>query len=1198
VSTCCAGGCGVVSETDGEAGRRHAGPSVTCAMSVNPDAPSVPLATAARATSDGRADALAESLAALAVSRCRRSGADVFWLRNVLAAHLCVGVYAPAAADATATRLPHHPLVLHAFLPAGLRTTWALQVLHQIAAAADQDCTAAAAAAAAAAAVDGSGAGAAPRGTSGSNAPSTPILTGTSGTVPVAGGGGGGGGGSNPRRERPSTSSVVLPPSASGDDVSLRSPTNEGAAEALLADVRASVDALDGADGDPMPVGHVPGATRLPSARSTPRSISPAALMPLPLESASQATAHSLSPSHPGGRSNATALLGVHDPSPSRYSAATAPQPLSAAAPSWQPSHSAGSTTPADSGASSPPPPPPPPPPPSSSSPAGAGDAPTPLHLSPAYVNAALPQLAGPLALPRGVARVRGVWYCPAAAGRQRLMVAFPTGDVAVTVGSLHDAGYGVVVERINTVVGRDGLFKRTLLLLHAWLSLDVPAMVPAGQPPPPPHSLPSWSAAVVLLLWALVYNQSPADIATPCEGMATVWALVERLITGGFMATGLYPGVSAQSRSVQAALSTPPLSHLLSRIHPAHYPPIPVPSGASTPAEHPLPPPTPFPPALVPILAEADRMRDSKRRSRRARGRDREWAASNANDGSESSTPVPEDPPADPSGGVIGVASGEERSAPLDDDVAPGRPGGSVAATTAAPPTPAPAALNRYTVHIPSHAALAPAIMLVRAAGASGESWQLQVMDLLQPHCVAYAEDVLMDAADDGEHSVDVAVAGARGGGVVTHACRVALASLAASEEPGAAIAVGDAWMALLHATAGYITSRSAADRDAPPPPPLPPPPPPPSPSPDADAASSLPPPYTVEAELLEVVQCGAMMEQGEATAEAVALLTRQILLARGPLPVGEIGKLLQESTDNKAFSATLKVRFGGLKRFIERHPFWFTVEASHPFNPLVRMRVGDWPAALPGAEGGPDKPPDAAPPATLVTNSEVQRLASMPHHKTSLANPIPIAVGPVYNTVSVGAAAAVTPTVAAVGASAGPPYSPPPATTPARQPAASAPAAVAATAPAPVAAGSHTATSTGTSSSASAATSGRKSGHSTGACPRWMWEGGGERWGLLRAPPSLQSLPPTPPCTAQVAAQPHPRSRGHRTASQLAALPPQPLCLPAWGHRTADTAPTCHPEPRRVPQRVAWAARRTRSRVSPVTRTRPLWWAATGMA
>jgi hypothetical protein len=62
---------------------------------------------------------------------------------------------------------------------------------------------------------------------------------------------------------------------------------------------------------------------------------------------------------------------------------------------------------------------------------------------------------------------------------------------------------------------------------------------------------------------------------------------------------------------------------------------------------------------------------------------------------------------------------------------------------------------------------------------------------------------------------------------------------------------------------------------------------------------------------------------------------LSKDILNERGPLPVGEIGKMLQEITGISTLSAYLKDKFGGLKKFLENFPddfvIWF--DLTHPF-------------------------------------------------------------------------------------------------------------------------------------------------------------------------------------------------------------------------------------------------------------------------
>jgi hypothetical protein len=54
---------------------------------------------------------------------------------------------------------------------------------------------------------------------------------------------------------------------------------------------------------------------------------------------------------------------------------------------------------------------------------------------------------------------------------------------------------------------------------------------------------------------------------------------------------------------------------------------------------------------------------------------------------------------------------------------------------------------------------------------------------------------------------------------------------------------------------------------------------------------------------------------------------LSQDILQDRGPLPVGEIGKMLQEITGISTLSAYLKDKFGGLKKFLENYPEDFVI-------------------------------------------------------------------------------------------------------------------------------------------------------------------------------------------------------------------------------------------------------------------------------
>ncbi len=91
----------------------------------------------------------------------------------------------------------------------------------------------------------------------------------------------------------------------------------------------------------------------------------------------------------------------------------------------------------------------------------------------------------------------------------------------------------------------------------------------------------------------------------------------------------------------------------------------------------------------------------------------------------------------------------------------------------------------------------------------------------------------------------------------------------------------------------------------------------------------------------LWHAVEFGAFYLDSDVTDAALLMLTREVLLTRGPLPVGEVGKHLGEATSNGNLSAALKEKFGGLKKFLERHAGEFLLGADHPFNPHVYLRA-----------------------------------------------------------------------------------------------------------------------------------------------------------------------------------------------------------------------------------------------------------------
>lgn len=94
------------------------------------------------------------------------------------------------------------------------------------------------------------------------------------------------------------------------------------------------------------------------------------------------------------------------------------------------------------------------------------------------------------------------------------------------------------------------------------------------------------------------------------------------------------------------------------------------------------------------------------------------------------------------------------------------------------------------------------------------------------------------------------------------------------------------------------------------------------------------------VGGKLLQALEYGRCLLEQDVTAPTLIAMAAEVLAGKGPLPVGEIGKVLQEATGNTSLSSTLKERFGGLKRFLERFPTLFFISQDHPFNPHVYLR------------------------------------------------------------------------------------------------------------------------------------------------------------------------------------------------------------------------------------------------------------------
>jgi hypothetical protein len=74
--------------------------------------------------------------------------------------------------------------------------------------------------------------------------------------------------------------------------------------------------------------------------------------------------------------------------------------------------------------------------------------------------------------------------------------------------------------------------------------------------------------------------------------------------------------------------------------------------------------------------------------------------------------------------------------------------------------------------------------------------------------------------------------------------------------------------------------------------------------------------------------------------TESAILTFCTDLLLVRGPLPAGEVGKILSEASSVQNLSHRLREKYGGLKKLLERYPEIYIFSNDHPFNPHILLR------------------------------------------------------------------------------------------------------------------------------------------------------------------------------------------------------------------------------------------------------------------
>lgn len=87
----------------------------------------------------------------------------------------------------------------------------------------------------------------------------------------------------------------------------------------------------------------------------------------------------------------------------------------------------------------------------------------------------------------------------------------------------------------------------------------------------------------------------------------------------------------------------------------------------------------------------------------------------------------------------------------------------------------------------------------------------------------------------------------------------------------------------------------------------------------------------------LYDRLEHSAYLLENEVTENALLSLTIDILKDKGPSPVGEIGKYLQDCLSCDNLSQILREQYGGLKKFLEKYQDIFVITKNHPYNPHV---------------------------------------------------------------------------------------------------------------------------------------------------------------------------------------------------------------------------------------------------------------------
>eukprot|EP00466_Bigelowiella_natans_P006275 jgi/Bigna1/79057/fgenesh1_pg.59_\ len=106
------------------------------------------------------------------------------------------------------------------------------------------------------------------------------------------------------------------------------------------------------------------------------------------------------------------------------------------------------------------------------------------------------------------------------------------------------------------------------------------------------------------------------------------------------------------------------------------------------------------------------------------------------------------------------------------------------------------------------------------------------------------------------------------------------------------------------------------------------------------SDASGWVAAPYSADISAMEERLAHARQFEAPSIGdEQLVALVMVLLDINGAVPIGKMGSMLHNATNNHSLPAMIKSKYGGLKRFLLSHSDLFRVGVEHPFNPPVTL-------------------------------------------------------------------------------------------------------------------------------------------------------------------------------------------------------------------------------------------------------------------